>query len=242
MIRKMVPVMVIALLVISGSAFADIFITPYGSYNFFNGLSTEHTLDVDTGLDFFPPASVDNSQLDNALGGGVVIGTRSENSGLVLALNLEYMTGSTNELFVVYDDFDQDYTIGEMKIESPAIAVGGFVGVVLSGISSDKWQSVTGLEMGVIKPTGSITFKYHEFLPDPIHIKTETYDFSESSLYLSFLFTQTYSFGDFLGLSGTLGWRSVDSKIEPIETAAMSGGYGQQYGGFFMRLGLDLDF
>jgi hypothetical protein len=242
MIRKLVPSVILALLLVSGSAFADVFITPYGAFNFFNSLSTQNTLDVDPELDFFPPQSVELSQLKEAGSVGVTIGSRSENSGMVLALNVEYIQGSSNELFVVYDGNGQDYTIGEMKIDSPAIAVGGFIGAIVPGLSTDSYSSIAGLEVGALKPTGSITLKYRQSLPDPVNITTETHDFSETSLYVSFMYTGMYSFSDMFGVSGTLGWRSVDTKVETIDTAAMSGVYGQQYGGGFVRLGLDVEF
>ena len=242
MIRKLVPSLVLALLLISGSASADVFVTPYGGFNFLNGITTYHTLDVDPGFDFFPPQSVESSQLQEAKSAGITIGNRSETSGMVLALNLEYIQGSTNLLFVEYDDTGQDYTIGEMKIDSPAIAVGGFIGATVSGLSTDKYQSTMGVEVGVIKPTGNITLQYHQTLGDPVNVITETHDFSETSLYMSFLYTGTYYFSDMFGVSGTLGWRSAKSQIETIDTPAMSGGYGQQYGGGFVRLGLDVQF
>lgn len=240
--RKLVPSVILALLMVSGSAFADVFVTPYGGFNFFGGLTTQHTLDVDPGFDFFPPRSIESSQLKEAVSGGVTIGTRSETSGMVLALNLEYIKGSTNILFVAHDSAGQDYTIGEMKIDSPAFAVGGFLGATVSGLSTDKYQSTMGVEVGVIKPTGNITLKYRQTLGDPVNVITETHDFSETSLYMSFLYTGTFSISDMFGVSGTLGWRSNKSQIETIDTPAMSGGYGQQYGGGFVRLGLDVEF
>ncbi len=242
MIRKLVPSIIFFLLLVSSSALADIFVTPYGSFNYFDGITTQQTLDIDTGTDFMPPASVAVSQLDNAMGAGIFIGTRSEETGLILGLNLEYIGGKKDELFVVYDEFGQSYTVGHLKIESPALAVGGFIGTIISGLSNEKFQSSTGIEIGVIKPSGTLTLDYHLHLGDPVNTKTETHDFGETSLYLSFLFTEKYSFGDTFGLSGTLGWRSAKSEITTIKTPAMSGGYAQNYGGVFLRLGLDVEF
>ena len=43
-------------------------------------------------------------------------------------------------------------------------------------------------------------------------------------------------------ISGSLGWRSVNTSVVKFETENLKGGYAQEYSGFYLRLGLTVNF
>jgi len=146
--------MIFVLLMISTSASADLFVTPYGSISYFKGMSTVAKLEVEDPDDIW---TVGVSQNDSAVGGGVIIGTRSKDSGLILALNIEYIAGEDLDIFRTGET-----NVTNPKIEAPAMAFGGIVGAIVPGISNDSFQSVLGIEIGAIKPSGTISLTYDE--------------------------------------------------------------------------------
>ncbi len=236
--RKLIPSIIFVLLMISTSASADLFVTPYGSISYFQGLSTVAKLEVEDLEDIW---TVGVSQNDSAVGGGVIIGTRSESSGLILALNIEYITGEDLDIFRTGET-----NVTNPKIEAPAMAFGGIIGAIVPGISNENFQSVLGIEIGALKPSGTINLTYDETVIEdgnPVtYTREKEADFGETEIYVSFFFTEDYSFSDMFAVSGSLGWRSVNTSVVKFETENLSGGYAQEYSGFYLRLGLTVNF
>lgn len=244
MIRKAIPSMIIALLVIAGPAAADIYVTPYGGYTYFKGYSSEWTLDFDTPV---YQESVPVSQLDSSPSIGLGVGYKSVESGLVLGLNAEYFSGVSDFNFVPPNG-GLEY---RRSIKSTALAVGAFIGTIIGGNSGGNFQSVVGLELGVLLPKDTFSTSYTQEGLDEnnepaVYELDEEVEVDYTVPYMSFLFTENYSFSDLLGVYGTLGWRTSEAKIQEVEPSpeapSISGGYAQNYGGFFFRLGLSVIF
>jgi len=237
--RKVIPSILFVLLIVAGPAAADWFVTPYGSYSHFIQFPTRWTLEIDTPL-YTESASV--SELENAFGWGVALGYSSEERGAVLGLNVEFISGKTDSTFT-----NKGATLGDRTIDAAAMTVGGFIGAMIPGLSKGNFQGVLGIEVGAVMPQGDISLMYKEDVVEDngditVVEHTETQALEGTSLYISFFFTEDYLVTDLLGLSGTVGFRGVNTKLQDIETTSMSGKYVQEYGGFFARLGLKVEF
>lgn len=246
--RKVIPSIMFVLFVVAGPAAADWFVNPYGSYSHFNNFSTGWTLELDTPL---YTESISVSELDNALGAGVALGYSSEERGLIAGLNVEFITGDTDSTFTNKNSNNVDVRVGERTIDGSAMTVGGFIGAILPGLSNGNWQGVLGIEVGAVIPQGDISLMYLTEVVEEVENGddivttvpiTETQALEGTNLYISFFLTEDFMIADFLGFSGTLGYRGVQTKLQTIETESMSGKYVQQYSGFFARLGLKVEF
>lgn len=242
--RKVIPSILFVLLIVAGPAAADWFVTPYGSYSHFMQFPTRWTLEIDTPLF---TGSISVSELENAFGGGVALGYSSEERGLVMGLNVEFITGDTDSSFTVRDSNNKDVRVGDCTIDAAAMTVGGFIGAMVPPLSKGNWQGVLGVEVGAVMPQGDLSLMYvkddYDDQGNATTVQmTETQALEGSSLYISLFFTEDYLITDLLGLSGTVGYRGVNTKLQDIETTSMSGKYVQEYSGFFARLGLKVEF
>jgi hypothetical protein len=241
---KVIPSVLFVLLIVAGPAAADWFVTPYGSFSHFMQYPTHWTLELDTPQ---YTESISVSELDNAFGYGVALGYSSDEHGLVMGLNVEFINGDTDSTFTIKDSTGKDIRVGDRTIDASAMTVGGFVGAILPSLSKGNWQGVVGIEVGALMPQGDISLMYLKDVYDEngnhsVVQATETQSLEGTSLYLSFFFTEDYLFTDLIGLSATLGWRGVDTKLQAIDTDYMSGSYAQEYSGFFARFGLKVEF
>jgi hypothetical protein len=222
---------------------ADLWVVPYGSASIFRDCSSAKNLSIRNPAIEQPDIGV--SQASDGVGGGVTIGADFQGVGGILGLNIELLTASADFTFAEVDTL---LGPGQLHLDTPAIAIGGFYAGELPWVTSEAFRGYGGLEFGVLQTRGNVKINYIEEVPDENDPSIVTYepreesvDLGKMTVYMSLFVTEEYNLSGRFGLSGTLGYRAMTSSIEGVASKSIAGGYGQDYSGLFVRVGLRVD-
>jgi hypothetical protein len=238
--KSLLPLLVTVLMASSVNA-ADWWVAPYGAASLFNGHSSGNfTLENPA----IAKTDIEASQIESGVGGGVVIGAEIDGLGGYFGLDIEYLGGTKD---VVLEEVDPNLGASNLGLNASAIAIGGIGAGEVPWLTGKKFRGLLGFGLGVIKPSGSITLKYKEEVIDPNDINRVTYEDREETadldmtLYINLFLSEEYSLSKRFGLAGSVGYRATNGSSTSISTKSMSGGYIQEYSGFYVRVGLRID-
>lgn len=232
--------MIVSFLLLATAASAgDWWVQAFGEATW--ALTTKGTYGVDIENDTVSEENLKPPVAKPYLGGGLMIGSSSDDGRRVFGVVVDYLTGTrTTGLTIV----DPVLGWGDIVTDSSALQVSLFFAGLAPFLSSDSgsWRGYLGGGLGMLSPSGEVRIDYRE-----VPVEGGFNDVSESksiggSMFMIDLFVmEEWNFSDTFGLAATLGFRGVPFKDTEVSTGTMTGTYRSQYTGPYLRAGLRYD-